>query len=56
MPRSSRAGATIPEAEVTVIGARLEERMRKTFHRNLTMREVSAGSCNGLDALFCQSL
>ena len=37
------------EAEIAVIGARLEERIRKTFHRSLTIREVDAGSCNGCE-------
>jgi Ni,Fe-hydrogenase III small subunit len=37
------------EAEVAAIGALLEERIRKTFHRSLTVREVDAGSCNGCE-------
>ncbi len=37
------------EAEVELIGARREERIRKTFHRSLTIREVDAGSCNGCE-------
>jgi len=37
------------EAEIAVIGARLEERIRKTFHRSLTIRQVDAGSCNGCE-------
>ncbi len=37
------------EAEVELIGARLEERIRKSFHRSLTIREVDAGSCNGCE-------
>ncbi len=37
------------EAEIAEIGARLEERIRKTFHRSLTIREVDAGSCNGCE-------
>jgi Ni,Fe-hydrogenase III small subunit len=37
------------EAEIAEIGARLEEKIRKTFHRSLTVREVDAGSCNGCE-------
>ncbi|HTP64094.1 MAG TPA: NADH-quinone oxidoreductase subunit NuoB [Geobacteraceae bacterium] len=37
------------EEEIAEIGARLEERIRKTFHRSLTIREVDAGSCNGCE-------
>ncbi len=37
------------EAEIAEIGARLEEKIRKTFHRSLTIREVDAGSCNGCE-------
>ncbi|HEX9078204.1 MAG TPA: NADH-quinone oxidoreductase subunit NuoB [Desulfuromonadaceae bacterium] len=37
------------EEEVAVIGALLEERIRKTFNRSLTIREVDAGSCNGCE-------
>ncbi len=37
------------EAEITEIGARLEEKIRKIFHRSLTIREVDAGSCNGCE-------
>ena len=37
------------EAEIAVIGAQLEERIRKTFHRSLTIRQVDAGSCNGCE-------
>ena len=37
------------EAEVVEIGARLEEVIRKKFHRSLTIREVDAGSCNGCE-------
>jgi Ni,Fe-hydrogenase III small subunit len=31
------------------IGARLEEAIRRTFHRSLTIRHVDAGSCNGCE-------
>ncbi len=37
------------EAEIAEIGVRLEEKIRKTFHRSLTIREVDAGSCNGCE-------
>jgi len=37
------------EAEIVEIGAKLEEKIRKTFHRSLTIREVDAGSCNGCE-------
>jgi Ni,Fe-hydrogenase III small subunit len=37
------------ETEIAEIGARLEEKIRKTFHRSLTIREVDAGSCNGCE-------
>ena len=37
------------EAEVTVIGERLEEAIRQKFHRSLTIRQVDAGSCNGCE-------
>src|SRR5512139_1666177 len=37
------------EAEIAEIGAKLEEKIRKTFHRSLTIREVDAGSCNGCE-------
>ncbi len=40
--------ATVEE-EIAVIGALLEERIKKTFHRSLTIREVDAGSCNGCE-------
>ena len=37
------------EAEIALIGGQLEERIRKTFHRSLTIRQVDAGSCNGCE-------
>lgn len=37
------------ETEMEVIGARLEETIRKHFHRSLTIRAVDAGSCNGCE-------
>ncbi len=37
------------EAEIVAIGAQLEEKIKKTFHRSLTIREVDAGSCNGCE-------
>ena len=40
---------TDEEAEVVEIGRRLEETIRKKFHRSLTIRQVDAGSCNGCE-------
>ncbi len=40
---------TSAEAEIALIGAELEERIRKTFRRSLVIREVDAGSCNGCE-------
>lgn len=37
------------EAEIEEIGARLEEAVRRRFHRSLTIRQVDAGSCNGCE-------
>jgi Ni,Fe-hydrogenase III small subunit len=37
------------EVEVVAIGARLEEAIRRKFHRSLAVREVDAGSCNGCE-------
>jgi Ni,Fe-hydrogenase III small subunit len=37
------------EAEVAIIGAQLEEAIRKRFNRSLTIRQVDAGSCNGCE-------
>jgi Ni,Fe-hydrogenase III small subunit len=37
------------ETEIEVIGARLEETIRRKFHRSLTIRQVDAGSCNGCE-------
>ena len=37
------------EAEVVEVGARLEEAIRRKFHRSLTIRQVDAGSCNGCE-------
>jgi NADH:ubiquinone oxidoreductase subunit B-like Fe-S oxidoreductase len=37
------------ETEVEVIGARLEEAVRRKFHRSLIIRQVDAGSCNGCE-------
>ena len=39
----------VSETEIEVIGHRLEEAIRKRFHRSLTIREVDAGSCNGCE-------
>jgi Ni,Fe-hydrogenase III small subunit len=37
------------EAEITVVGKRLEEAVRRRFSRSLAIREVDAGSCNGCE-------
>lgn len=37
------------EAQISKIGSRLEERIRKRFKRSLTIRQVDAGSCNGCE-------
>jgi Ni,Fe-hydrogenase III small subunit len=37
------------EAEVVEIGTRLEEAIRRKFHRSLAIREIDAGSCNGCE-------
>lgn len=37
------------EAEVEIIGVRLEEEIKKRFQRSLTIRAVDAGSCNGCE-------
>ena len=37
------------EAEVVIVGKRLEESIRKRFSRSLVIREVDAGSCNGCE-------
>ena len=37
------------ETEVVEIGARLEEAIRRKFHRSLAIRQVDAGSCNGCE-------
>ncbi len=37
------------EAEVIMVGKRLEEAIRKRFSRSLVIREVDAGSCNGCE-------
>src|SRR5512136_421150 len=37
------------EAEITVVGQRLEEAVRRRFSRSLAIREVDAGSCNGCE-------
>jgi Ni,Fe-hydrogenase III small subunit len=37
------------EAEIEIVGAKLEEVVRGRFHRSLTIREVDAGSCNGCE-------
>jgi Ni,Fe-hydrogenase III small subunit len=37
------------EAQIQVIGRRLEEAIRKRFRGSLTIRQVDAGSCNGCE-------
>ncbi len=37
------------EAEIVVVGKKLEEAIRKRFSRSLVIREVDAGSCNGCE-------
>ena len=37
------------EAEVVLVGARLEAAIRRRFSRSLAIREVDAGSCNGCE-------
>ncbi|RII28855.1 MAG: hydrogenase [Geobacter sp.] len=37
------------EAEVVMVGKRLEEAVRERFSRSLVIREVDAGSCNGCE-------
>src|SRR5512133_126991 len=37
------------EAEIAEVGCRLEEAIRKRFHRSLVIREVDAGSCNACE-------
>src|SRR3972149_8355446 len=39
----------VSETEIEVIGHRLEDAIRKRFHRSLTIRAVDAGSCNGCE-------
>ncbi len=37
------------EAGIEIVGQRLEETIRKRFHRSLHIRAVDAGSCNGCE-------
>ena len=37
------------EAGIEIVGQRLEEIIRKRFHRSLHIRAVDAGSCNGCE-------
>ena len=37
------------EAEIEIVGIKLEDAVRKRFQRSLTIREVDAGSCNGCE-------
>lgn len=41
--------AAAVDNEITVIGAKLEEAVKKHFRGSLTIREVDAGSCNGCE-------
>jgi Ni,Fe-hydrogenase III small subunit len=40
---------TEDESGIILVGARLEETIRKRFSRSLTIRQVDAGSCNGCE-------
>ncbi|MEK7871626.1 MAG: NADH-quinone oxidoreductase subunit B family protein [Nitrospirota bacterium] len=37
------------EDDIAMVGARLEEAIRRRFRRSLTIRQVDAGSCNGCE-------
>ncbi|MBI5893544.1 MAG: NADH-quinone oxidoreductase subunit B family protein [Deltaproteobacteria bacterium] len=37
------------EAEVQIVGSRLEDAVKKRFSRSLAIRQVDAGSCNGCE-------
>ncbi len=37
------------ETEIEIIGAGLEEAIKRRFHRSLTIRQVDSGSCNGCE-------
>jgi len=39
----------VVEKEITEIGTKLEEAVRKRFRRSLAIRQVDAGSCNGCE-------
>jgi Ni,Fe-hydrogenase III small subunit len=41
--------AAAAAGEVELVGARLEEAVRRRFGRSLTIRQVDAGSCNGCE-------
>jgi Ni,Fe-hydrogenase III small subunit len=36
-------------AEITAVGVKLEDAVRRRFSRSLTIRQVDAGSCNGCE-------
>lgn len=40
---------TAVEKELAVVGAQLEDAIRRKFRRSLVIREVDAGSCNGCE-------
>jgi Ni,Fe-hydrogenase III small subunit len=37
------------DAEITEVGTKLEDAIRRRFRRSLTIRQVDAGSCNGCE-------
>lgn len=37
------------DAEISEVGVKLEEAVRRRFRRSLTIRQVDAGSCNGCE-------
>ncbi len=37
------------DKDISLVGARLEEAIRRRFRRSLTIRQVDAGSCNGCE-------
>lgn len=50
--RTGIVNEPLPKEEssgIEVVGARLEEAVRKRFFRSLTIRQVDAGSCNGCE-------
>jgi len=39
----------VVEEDISTVGTKLEEAIRKRFGRSLTIRQVDAGSCNGCE-------